>query len=243
VTSRRDSHGLATGTPVPVTLNSLDHVALWTDERERLARLLVDCCGMHEIERTDRFTLVGGDARLGKLTLFDAEGPRDPGVLERVVLRVPDPAEAAERLAAAGATLDDDGGMATAETGAGLALGLVPAEDGVADLDCVVLRVPNPESTVAGLAELGLEREGDHLRVAGKDVVVHGGGVPEGERPLLNHLAFLVDRADDAEQEARARGIEVADVVDAPNTRAVFVWGPDRIKLEYVEHKPGFSLV
>ena len=30
---------------------------------------------MHEIERTDRFTLVGGDARLGKLTLFDAAGP------------------------------------------------------------------------------------------------------------------------------------------------------------------------
>ena len=226
-----------------MTLNSLDHVALWTDERERLARLLVDCCGMHEIERTERFTLVGGDARRGKLTLFDAEGPRDPGVLERVVLRVPDPDEAAKRLAAAGATVDADGGMATAETGAGLALGLVPSEDGVADLDRVVLRVPSPETTVVGLAELGLEREGDHLRVAGKDVVVHGGGVPAGERPLLNHLAFLVDRADDAEREARSRGIEVADVVDAPNTRAVFVWGPDRIQLEYVEHKPGFSLV
>ena len=58
-----------------MTLNSFDHVALWTDERDRLARLLVDCCGMHEIERTDQFTLVGGDARRGKLTLFEAEGP------------------------------------------------------------------------------------------------------------------------------------------------------------------------
>ena len=27
---------------------------------------------------------------------------------------------------------------------------------------------------------------------------------------------------------------------DAANTFAVFVWGPDRIKLEYVEHKPEF---
>jgi len=32
-------------------------------------------------------------------------------------------------------------------------------------------------------------------------------------------------------------------VVDAPNTLAVFLWGPDRVKLEFVEHKPGFSLV
>ena len=226
-----------------MTLNSFDHVALWTDERERLARLLVDCCDMHEIERTDRFTLVGGDARRGKLTLFDADGPRERGVLERVVLRVPDPDEAAERLGAAGATLATENGMATAETGAGLALGLVPAGDGVADLDHVVLRVASPEATVVALQELGLEREGDRLEVAGKEVVVHGGGEPEGERPLLNHLAFLVDRADDVEREARSRGLDVADVVDAPNTRAVFVWGPDRIKLEYVEHKPGFSLV
>jgi catechol 2,3-dioxygenase-like lactoylglutathione lyase family enzyme len=225
-----------------MTLNSFDHVALWTDERDRLARLLVDCCGMHEIERTDRFTLVGGDARLGKLTLFEAEGPRDAGVLERVVLRVADPDEAAERLAAAGVTVDTGDGMATAETG-GLALGLVQSEDGVSDLDHVVLRVASPEATVAALEELGLEREDDHLQVAGKEVLVRGGGSPEGERPLLNHLAFLVDHADDVEREARSRGLEVADVVDAPNTLAVFVWGPDRIKLEYVEHKPGFSLV
>ncbi len=37
--------------------------------------------------------------------------------------------------------------------------------------------------------------------------------------------------------------MEVADVVDAPNTYAVFVWGPERVKIEYVEHKPTFSLV
>ena len=35
---------------------------------------------MHVIERTERFTLVGADARRGKLTLFDAEAPREPGV-------------------------------------------------------------------------------------------------------------------------------------------------------------------
>ena len=34
----------------------------------------------------------------------------------------------------------------------------------------------------------------------------------------------------------------IVDRFDAPNTFAVFVWGPDRVKLEYVEHKPSFSL-
>ena len=55
---------------------SLDHVALWVDERERLATFLCDHLGMHVIEQTDDFTLVGIDAKLGKLTLFEADGPR-----------------------------------------------------------------------------------------------------------------------------------------------------------------------
>ena len=50
-----------------------------------------------------------------------------------------------------------------------------------------------------------------------------------------------MDHADEVEDEARERGLEIDKVVDADNTRAVFVWGPDRIKLEYVEHKPGRS--
>ena len=56
---------------------SLDHVALWVSEREALAGFVCDHLGMHVIEQTDSFTLVGVDAKLGKLTLFDAEGPRE----------------------------------------------------------------------------------------------------------------------------------------------------------------------
>ena len=225
-------------------VNTFDHVALWTDARDALATVLTECCDMHEIERTDRFTLVGGDARLGKLTLFDAAGRREAGVLERVVLRVAEPEAVRARLDAAGVATDASNGLITAETEAGLALGLVRNEESdVTDLDHVVLRVPIPESTVAGLEELGLERAGDRLRISGKELRVHEGAADESESPLLHHLAFLVDSADDVEREAHARGLEIVDVVDAPNTRAVFVWGPDRIKLEYVEHKPGFSLV
>ena len=65
-------------------------------------------------------------------------------------------------------------------------------------------------------------------------------GAPE--RPLLNHLAVLVDSADDVIAEAGESGIEVESVVDAANTYAAFLWGPDRVRIEYVEHKPTFSL-
>jgi catechol 2,3-dioxygenase-like lactoylglutathione lyase family enzyme len=223
---------------------TLDHVALWTPDRDALADVLTRCCGMHEIERTDEFTLVGGDARRGKLTLFDAEGVRERGPLERVVLRVPDIDEARHRLAAVGLDVGDDGGTPTVKAPSGLPLALVQADNGgVADLDSVVLRVHDPDTAAGELESMGLERASESLRVADKRLVLQGGGGPEPERPLLNHLAFLVDHADEVEDEARERGLEIDKVVDAENTRAVFVWGPDRIKLEYVEHKPGFALV
>src|ERR671939_781843 len=67
---------------------TLDHVALWVVDRDPIADLLTESVGMHVIERTDRFTLVGSDARRGKLTLFAAEGPRERGALAHVALRV-----------------------------------------------------------------------------------------------------------------------------------------------------------
>src|SRR5919201_5703016 len=69
---------------------TLDHVALWVADRDRIADFLTRHIGMHVIERTDRFTLIGSDARRGKLTLFDAEAPRERGALKHVALRVAD---------------------------------------------------------------------------------------------------------------------------------------------------------
>ena len=222
---------------------SLDHVALWLADRDAVATLACDHLGMHVIERTDKFTLVGADARRGKLTLFAAEGPRERGALEAVILRVND-------LEAAIAELPGDlevrmrpEGVAIFEGPEGLTLGLAERETDLDyDLDHIVLRVSDVEQSAAALDALGFERDGTKLSVAGKWVRLVEGGAPEGDRPLLNHLAVLVDSAETAEREARARGVEVADVVDAPNTLAVFVWTPGRIKLEYVEHKPSFSL-
>jgi hypothetical protein len=78
--------------------------------------------------------------------------------------------------------------------------------------------------------------------VGGAFVVFHEGDPGAPKRPLLNHLAVLVDSADDVIADAGDLGIEVESVVDAANTYAAFLWGPERVRIEYVEHKPTFSL-
>jgi catechol 2,3-dioxygenase-like lactoylglutathione lyase family enzyme len=223
-------------------IETLDHVALWVADRDRLAGFLTAHAGMHVVDRTERFTLVGSDARRGKLTLFAGEGPRDPGVLARVGLRVFDLEEALAALPA-GLDVERVDGRAELDAGEGLRLALVEVDEGVAyDLDHVLFRVPDPETTLAALAGLGFALEDGRLRAGGSWILLERGDTGESDRPLLNHLGLRVESAGDHIEEAERRGLEIADVVDAANTYAVFVWGPDRIKLEYVEHKPTFSL-
>jgi hypothetical protein len=57
-------------------VKTLDHVALWVEDRDPIAQQLEDNLGMHVIERTERFTLMGANALRFKLTLFAAEGSR-----------------------------------------------------------------------------------------------------------------------------------------------------------------------
>jgi catechol 2,3-dioxygenase-like lactoylglutathione lyase family enzyme len=215
-----------------VNPTSLDHVALWVADRDRIASFATDHLGMHVIERTDRFTLVGSDARRGKLTLFEAEGPREPGALVRIGLRVSD-------LAAARALLPP-GTPEAFDVGEGLVLTLVQAPTDVEyDLDHVVLRSSEPERAAREWLRYGLTAAGTaRVEVGGALLELQQGDPGEPARPLLNHLGVLVDEAAPAQE----LGVEVADVVDAANTFAVFVWGPDRVKLEYVEHKASFSL-
>ena len=226
-----------------MNVTSLDHVALWVADRDAIADLACAHLGMHVIERTDTFTLVGADARRFKLTLFAAEGPREPGALVAVILRVNDLEAALASLPAELELERRDDGVVLFGAPEGLTLGLVEREtDMDYDLDHVVLRVEDPDASARAFAELGFERDGHRLFVAGQHVTLEGGGTPEGERPLLNHLAVLVDSAEAVEQAVRESGAEIADIVDAANTLAVFVWTPGRVKLEYVEHKASFSL-
>jgi catechol 2,3-dioxygenase-like lactoylglutathione lyase family enzyme len=220
--------------------NSLDHVALWVADRDAIATFAVEHLGMHVVERTDRFTLVGAHARRGKLTLFEADGSREPGALVRVGLRVNDLDRAVAALPS-GETEDF-------EIAEGLRVRLVEAPTDVDyDLDHVTLRARSPDEAARAWSELGFSGpelvDGTRrLEVAGAFLDLEVGDPGDTERPLLNHLGVLVDSADDWRRRAEQAGAEVADVVDAPNTYAVFVYAPEQVKLEYVEHKPGFSL-
>ena len=207
---------------------TLDHVALWVADRDSIASIATERLGMHVIDRTDRFTLIGADARRGKLTLFAADGPREQGALKRIGLRV--------------SSLD--GHESPVALGEGIEVVLVEAETEVDfDLDHVELYSADPVATAAAWEAYGLARAGEtRLEVGGAFVELHPGAPGAPERPLLNHLAVLVDSVQEHVAGAEERGIEVAEVVDAANTLALFVWGPDRVKLEYVEHKPSFSL-
>jgi catechol 2,3-dioxygenase-like lactoylglutathione lyase family enzyme len=223
-------------------IESLDHVALWVAERDELTDFLTANLGVHVIERTDAFTIVGADARRGKLTLFAVDDPREPGPLERIVLRVGDLSTALDRLSAE-IDVERQGEVAAFSAPGSLELGLVEADGVDYDLDHVVLRASDPERSFAELSELGFAAE-DRRLYAGEAWIELAPRADENpETSLFNHLGLRVESADEHIEEARLRGIEIADIVDAANTRAVFVWGPERIKLEYVEHKASFSLV
>jgi catechol 2,3-dioxygenase-like lactoylglutathione lyase family enzyme len=223
--------------------NAFDHVALWVSERDAIAQFTYDHLGMHEIERTDTFTLVGADAKRGKLTLFDADGPREQGALERIVWRVSDLDAALEQLPG-DIEVERDGDTGVFDCPEGVRFGLIERQTDLEyDLDHVLLSLPDPDTAAEQFERLGFERRNGGVAVEDKEVRLTGGGDGEGDKPLLNHLALLVDSAGEIEREARDLGIEIADIKDAANTLAVFVWGPDSVKVEYVEHKPGFSLV
>jgi catechol 2,3-dioxygenase-like lactoylglutathione lyase family enzyme len=212
---------------------TLDHVAFWLADREPIAETLTSRFGMHVIDRQDNFTLVGADARRGKLTLFSAEGPREQGAFKHVALRV--------------SKLPEDAETET-ELGQGVRIRLVEApSDSEYDLDHVALYSSDPAATAEAYEQFGFDAAppspAGHPRVevGGAYLEFHPGEPGDPQKPLLNHLAVLVDSVDEHIAEAEDMGV-VDNIVDAANTRAVFVWGPERVRIEYVEHKPEFAL-
>jgi catechol 2,3-dioxygenase-like lactoylglutathione lyase family enzyme len=212
-----------------VNPTKLDHVAFWVADRDAIADVATADLGMHVIERTDAFTLVGADARRGKLTLFAAERPRERGALKHVGWRVRE--------------VRGDGELELAD---GLRIVLVESDD--YDLDHVALFSHDPEATAAEYASYGFEAAAPgpsgvpRVGVGGAWIEFHPGEPGTPEKPLLNHIAVLVDSADEHIAAANDLGIEIDDIKDAPNTYAVFLRGPEGVRIEYVEHKPTFSL-
>ena len=228
----------------------LDHVAYWVADRDPVAEFVTTYLGMHVIDRTETFTLVGSNARRGKLTLFDADGPRERGALEHVALRVSNLEAALDELPSGLEVDRPRPGEAYFDVGGeGVRLGLVEADTDVEfDLDHVALRSKSPEETAGEYASLGFAPAAPgpsgapRVEVGGAFVEFHPGEPGAPDRPVLNHLAVLVDSADEHIAAANDLGVEVDNVVDAANTYAVFLWGPERVRVEYVEHKPTFSL-
>ena len=227
-----------------VKVQKLDHVALYMRDRDAAADFLTSRLGFHVVDHTDRYTLVGAGGRLGKLTLFDAPDGTEPtpGVIERILIRVSDPDSAVARLEDAEPS-EYGYGFAGPE---GLPLGLVRGEGDLTDYDLegLVLRSGDPEGAVRGFAEMGFGPGEDVTTVKAGEyrlrlVPSKSGGAPGG---MLYHIGCLVDSAEDHRRQAKEQGLEIQDFVEGPNTLAVFVRGPEGVSVEYVEHKPTFSL-
>ena len=198
-----------------------------------MVEIATERLGLRTIERTDSFTLLGADARRGKLTLFDADGSREQGALKRIGLRVSSLA----------------GREARVDLGEALEVVLVEAPtDSELDLDHVALFASDPPAAARAWQAYGFAPAGaNRVEVGGAYIELHPSDPEQGdprspERALLNHIGVLVDSVEEHIAEAEEHRIEIDKVVDAENTLALFVWGPERVKLEYVEHKASFSL-
>lgn len=226
----------------------LDHVALYMGDRDRAAEFLTSHLGFHVVDHTERYTLVGAGGRLGKLTLFDAPDGRapSPAEIERINIRVADPGSAAARLPEDLPVEPRDGGYHF-EGPEGLPLALVAGEGEFTDYDLegLTLRSEDPVSAARGFTEMGFASGEDATTVlAGEYRMRLSAAAPaDGGQSMLFHIGCLVDSAEEHREEAGERGFEVQDFVEGPNTLAVFVRGPGGVSVEYVEHKPGFSLV
>ena len=227
-----------------MNVRRLDHIAIYMTDRDAAAAFLTTHLGFHVVDQTNRYTLVGAGSRLGKLTLFDApQGTKpSPGEIARITIRVSDPEAAAQDLPPEANAERFDGGYAF--TGPeDLPLALVPGEGQFADYDLegFTLRSRSPEESARTLVEMGFA-PADATTVIAGDYLVRLTDSASEAGGMLFHIGCLVDSAEDHRKEAEERGLEVTDFVDGPNTLAAFVRGPEGVSVEYVEHKPTFSL-
>lgn len=210
----------------------LDHVALYVSDPDAVAARILAQLPFREIERTDEFVLIGRGPEFGKLTLFLATGPRERGSLDRIGIGIP--CGTVER---------------TIDVGEGLELELVPANaEGEVELDHVSFVTPDPAASARSWREYGFElatpraNGATRMRLGDSYVELHRGSPVETDRPFLNHLGLLVESVDEVRQSAEDRRLRENKFVDAENSRAVFLGGPNDIELEYIEHKPSFAL-
>lgn len=228
-------------------VKKLDHIALYMSDRDTAAEFLTSHLGFHVVDHTARYTLIGAGGRLGKLTLFDApEGTTPaPGVIERINVLVTDPESAAEKLPA-NTDAESHNGEVFFTGPEGLPFALVTGEGEFTDYDLegLVLRSTEPEESARGFLDMGFAPGEDDTTLEAGEYRLHlAGSAPDTDgQEMLFHLGCLVDSAEEHRLEAEKQGFEIQNFVEGPNTLAVFVRGPEDVSVEYVEHKPTFSL-
>jgi catechol 2,3-dioxygenase-like lactoylglutathione lyase family enzyme len=210
----------------------LDHIALYVSDPEGAAARILSQLPFRIIEESEEFVLIGRDPELGKLTLFHADPPREPGVVRSVGIGIP--CATVERTV----DLDD-----------GLRLELVPADpEGEVEVVHLAVLTPDPPASAKAWLEYGLAPapKSPHgvprVRAGSQCIELHVGTPEATTRPLLNHLGLLVESIDELRASLDSMDIAVTREVDAERSRAVFIDGPDGIELEYIEHKPSFAL-
>jgi catechol 2,3-dioxygenase-like lactoylglutathione lyase family enzyme len=223
--------------PTGIDLLALDHVALAVADPDAMAVFLCEHVGMAELIREPDLVVVGAAPGAAPVSLVRADGPREAGALERLVLRVPDVERAVAALPAQTAVEGDRFELARFEGPEGLGLGFTLVAGGAIDydIDHIVLRVSDTAQTSAALAELGCVPRGEALHIADKCITLHGsaGGTP---RPLLGHIGVRVESVEAVAAQARERGLEIDD--DAPRgSLAIVLPGPEQVRLRFVPRR------
>jgi catechol 2,3-dioxygenase-like lactoylglutathione lyase family enzyme len=228
-------------------IHKLDHVALYMSDRDAAAEFLTSYLGLHVVDHTDRYTLVGAGGRIGKLTLFDAPPGTEPspGVIACINIRVADPEAAVARLPReAGVEPRDDSYLFAGPEGLPLALVRGEGDFTAYDLEGLTLHSGDPEGSARDFVKMGFAPGEDAMTVEAGEYRLRlvPSAIGEEKQGMLFHLGCLVDSAQDHRKEAEEQGLEIQDFVEGPNTLAVFVRGPEDVSVEYVEHKSTFSL-
>lgn len=221
--------------PTGVDLLGLDGVGLAVSDPAAMASFLCDHVGMHELDRSRGRVLMGAGDRAATLTLIAAEGPREPGVLRRLVLRVADVRRAVAALPSGTAVEGDQLELATFQGPEGIGLGFTLVAGGGIDYDVdhVLLRVSDPELTRVALTEAGFVPRARALHVADKYIAL-AGSPGWADRPLLDHIAVRVASVESVAAKARERGLAIDERV-ADDAIGIVLPGAEQIRLHFVE--------
>ena len=220
-----------------IDLLALDHVALCVADAVAMAAFLCEHVGMQELGRSGDALVVGAGDHGASIRLLAGEGPREPGALRRLVLRVADLRRATALLPGDVEVREEAPDLVTFEGPEGLGLGFALVAGGGIDydLDHIVLRVADPEDARVALAQFGCVPRGESLHVADKRIVLEE--LPSwSDRPLLGHIAVRVESIEPVASQAQAQGAELGEAT-ADGTFSVVLPGPERLSLRFVARR------